>query len=120
MLIRCDPALHGLRGPREVDLFRSLWGFFRGLFLQSRFAYCLVVEQILGPALIPLKKFFISLIGKHSGLKPVEDGHIYKVDEDKFLKMSGPYGVEGRSVVIHLPGTAKTRLDCANIYPYKD
>ena len=67
-----------------------------------------------------LKKFFISLIGKHSGLKPDEDGHIYKVDEDKFLKMSGPYGVEGRSVVIHLPGTAKTRLDCANIYPYKD
>jgi len=53
-------------------------------------------------------------------LKPDEDGHIYKVDEDKFLKMSGPYGVEGRSVVIHLPGTAKTRLDCANIYSCKD
>ena len=67
-----------------------------------------------------LKKFFISHIGKHSGLKPDEDGHIYKVDEDKFLKMSGPYGVEGRSVVIHLPGTAKTRLDCANIYSCKD
>jgi len=51
-------------------------------------------------------------------LKPNDDGHVYKVDYDKYLEPNdGPFGVGGRSVVIHRPDANKTRLDCADILP---
>ena len=61
---------------------------------------------------------FISLLGVFGGLKPNADGLVYKVDYDYYLKLDyGPFGVGGRSVVIHLPDVNKTRLDCADILP---
>ncbi|RIA92209.1 superoxide dismutase [Glomus cerebriforme] len=53
--------------------------------------------------------------GKYGNLVPDANGHAFKSVQDPSIKLSGDFGVEGRSVVIHLLDLNKTRIDCANI-----
>jgi hypothetical protein len=48
-------------------------------------------------------------------LIPDIKGHVHKKFKDPFLEVRGPAGIKGRSIVIHKPGLAKTRIDCADI-----
>uniref|UniRef100_A0A1D1ZJ21 Superoxide dismutase [Cu-Zn] n=1 Tax=Anthurium amnicola TaxID=1678845 RepID=A0A1D1ZJ21_9ARAE len=64
---------------------------------------------------VPEKCEVGDLSGKYGDLIPDDDGEVIKSVIDSFVKLDGPSGITGRSVVIRLDDKNQTIIACANI-----